>query len=517
MVWTDDPGPGETQTLAKLAAALPEAIPYGPTETVVTGLAEHSAHVRPGFLFACLPGLHHDGHRFAHEAVAMGARALLSERRVPTDPQVAQLVVPDARRALALVARAWHGAPDRALQVLAVTGTNGKTTTCFMLEAIFAAAGRPIGRLGTAGHQVGGRALDASLTTPGSLQLYGLLAQVADSGCRGVVLEASSHALSQHRLAGLAVDTAIFTNLTRDHLDYHGNPMAYLSAKMRLFAPRQEGKSYPALAVVPADSGVGRRVAAESVPHRHVITYGFSAHADVQGHHQRLPNGREVLDIAGAWGQGQLPLPLPGRHNALNALAAAAAALGNGISMASVRAGLARMAGVPGRFERVDGGTGPTVIVDFAHNPSGLREALRAARRICRGRLHLVFGCKGGDVDDEKRMRMGTVAARLADEVYVTTDDPYDEPPLETARLALSAMAAEGASHRWIADRQAAIALAIAEAEPGDLVLVAGRGHEQVQRVCGRDIPMDDRALCREALAARLRAGHLPAVAGSLP
>lgn len=505
-----------TRALGQLAVALPEARVYGSADTTITGIAEHSAQVRPGFLFACLTGLRHDGHCFADEALVRGAHALLTEHALRVPEGIAQLVVPDARRGLAQVARAWCGAPDRQLQVLAVTGTNGKTTICFMLEAIYAAAGRPIGRLGTAGHQVGGRALEAALTTPGSLQLYGLLAEMVAGGRRGVAMEASSHALNQERLTGLTVDTAIFTNLTRDHLDYHGTPMAYLAAKMRLFAPRAESKPYPALAVISADSAAGRRVAEASRPHRQVVTYGFGAAADVRGHVRRLATGRDVLALAGLWGQGEVPLPLPGHHNALNALAAAAAALGNGLPLEAVRAGLARMGTVPGRFERIDAGGGPTVIVDFAHNPSGLREALRAARRLCRGRLHLVFGCKGGDTDQEKRARMGTIAAHMADEVICTTDDPYDEPPEETARAALDALRAAGARHRWIRDRQEAISYAITNAAPEDIVLVAGRGHEQTQRVAGRALPLDDRALCREALAAR-GALRLAPVAGVAP
>ena len=504
----------EAQTLDAVAAVLPGGVRYGPASTLVTGIADHSGAVRPGYLFACLPGLRHDGHRFARDAVARGAAALLTERRLEAPPGVPQVVVPDARLGLAQLARAWHDAVDRRLHVLAVTGTNGKTTTCFMLGSIFAAAGRPLGRLGTAGHQLGSRAIDATLTTPGPLQLHAMLAEIAGAGYRGVVLEASSHALSQHRLAGLAVDTAVFTNLTRDHMDYHGNPMAYLAAKTRLFSPRLEAKPYPALAIVPADSGVGRRVAAASSPHRRVLTYGFTAHADVRGHLRRTPAGHEVLSISGAWGEGEVSLPLPGRHNALNGLAAAAAALGNGLPFACVREGLAALGTVPGRFERVDAGEGPVVIVDFAHNPSGLREALRTARRVCDGRLRLVFGCKGGDADDEKRYRMGVIAARLADEIYVTTDDPYDEPPRDTARLALEALAANGASHRWIAGRQAAIACAVAEAGSADVVLVAGRGHEHVQRVGGQELPMDDRALCREALAARGAPATVAALAG---
>ena len=501
-------------TLARLAATLPEAQISGDGDVGLESLAVHSASVRPGALFACLPGERRDGHAFAPAAVAAGAAAVLAERILP-GLGVPQLLVPDARLALALMARAWYGAPDRHLQVLAVTGTNGKTTTCFLLEAAFAAAGRPLGLLGTAGHHLGSRSLGPSLTTPEPLELHALLAEIAASGKTGVALEASSHALSQQRLAGVGVDTAIFTNLTRDHLDYHGSPMAYLAAKRRLFAARPYPKPHPALAIVPHDSAAGRLVAETARPRRQVVTFGWSRGADVVGSVRRDARGRQWLRLDGVWGRGELRLPLPGRHNAANALGVLAACLANGLPVEAVRAGWEQLGGVPGRFESVPAPDGLRVVVDFAHNPAGLRAALLTAREQCRGRVRLVFGCKGEDEDEAKRFRMGLVAARLADVVYVTSDDPYGEEPESTATAALRALASLGAHARWLPDRREAIARAILEAARGDLILVAGRGHETMQHTRQGDVPLDDREICRQAVARWVDTGAV--VGAALP
>lgn len=471
----------------------------GGCDAVVTGVAEHTSRVGPGTVFACVPGLRHDGHAFAETAVAAGAVALIVERPVPGCGDVPQVVVPSVRAAAALMARRLYGRPDARQLILAVTGTNGKTTTTYMLDSIFARAGRPIGVVGTIGARIGGVQRPADLTTPVSADLYALLADALTAGLAGVALEASSHALDQHRLEGLLVDTAIFTNFTRDHLDYHGDAMSYFAAKRRLFRARGGGKAEPELAVLCCDQPAGRLLLRTLPPSRRAVSFGFAPDADVRG---ELRGEHELL-ITGPWGAERVRLPLPGRHNAANALAAAAAALANGVGMAEVAEGIAAMEPLPGRFERVDVGQPFQVIVDFAHNPDGLACTLRAARAACPRRLLVVFGCKGGDGDTEKRLRMGAVVAAHADACIVTTDDPYDEDPAAIAELAAEGARRRpgGADVRVLLDREEAIAEAIDLAGPGDLVLVAGRGHEAWQTVRGQRLPLRDRDACLRALA----------------
>jgi UDP-N-acetylmuramoyl-L-alanyl-D-glutamate--2,6-diaminopimelate ligase len=495
------PGP-VGRDLATLTAALPEAVCLGPAgPRTITALADHTAAVTPGSLFACVPGSAADGHRFAGPAVAAGAAALLVDRALPELAETPQILVPDVRGALAHLAKAFHGHPDRQLHVLAVTGTNGKTTTAFMCHAVWAAARRPAALLGTVCYRVPGREEPAALTTPGPIALYGHLAEAVRGGAVAVALEASSHALEQKRLEGLEVDTAIFTNLSRDHLDYHGTPMAYFAAKRRLFGPRPGGKPHPAVAVVGTDGAAGRLIAREARACRQVITYGLHDRAEVAGRYHLDGRGRPVLSVEGPWGRGELCLPLPGPHNARNALAALAAAAAAGIPFDPAAHALSTLPPVPGRFEPVDAGQPFSVLVDFAHNPDGLRHLLLAARPGCAGTLRLVFGCKGGDGDAGKRRRMGEIAARFADVVYLTTDDPYAEDPAAIAAEVMGGIRARGGSATVVLDRPSAIRRAILEAEPGDLVAVAGRGHEIFQFVNGGRVPCDDRALCRAAAA----------------
>lgn len=494
----------EARDLRGLAAGLSGHRLHGCDGPVaIHSLATHTDAVGPGALFFCLPGTSHDGHEWAAVAVRRGAAALLVERPLPYLPGVPQLEVPDARAALARIARAFHGFPDRRLLVLAVTGTNGKTTTAYMLHALFRAARRPLGLLGTVSYRLGRREVPAPLTTPEPALLHAMLAEMAAAGLQGVALEASSHALAQRRLEGVEVDTAVFTNLSRDHLDYHGSIMSYFAAKRRLFRARGGRKPFPALAVVCVDGAAGRLIAKEAAAHRQVVTYGLDRPADVSGRYHPGGSGGGVLTVRGDWGRGEIALPLPGRHNAQNALAAAAAGFGNGVPFDTIAHAIATMEPVPGRFEPVGANPEFTVVVDFAHNPDGLRWALLAARRRCGGRVRLVFGCKGGDGDDDKRRRMGALAGRLADVVYLTTDDPYQEDPGRIVARVEPGLSSGRAAYRIVLDRAGAIRCAILDAEPGDLVLVAGRGHETHQPVAGGRVALDDRHLCRMALAER--------------
>lgn len=497
--------------LSHLVGELPQYRLHGPAQALrVRWLACHSDHVRPGTLFACIPGTRQDGHAWAHAAVARGAAALLVAHPLAELGGVPQVEVPDVRSALAILSRAIHGHPDRRLIILAVTGTNGKTTTAFMLQAMFAVAQRPVGLIGTVCYRLGYREVPSPLTTPDAPALYGMLTEIATAGLHGVALEASSHALAQKRLEGLEVDTAIFTNLSRDHLDYHGDAMAYFAAKRRLFRPRGGSKSHPALAVVCTDTAAGRLLAREARSHRRLITFGIQSPADLRGRY-RAGRAGGALQLDGDFGRLEVHLGLPGSHNAQNALAAFAAALGNGVHPENAAHALEHLPPVPGRFERVALGQDFQVVVDFAHNPAGLAAALRAARRVCRGQLSVVFGCKGGDRDAEKRARMGELAGRFADRVYLTTDDPYAEDPAAIAAQVSTGLRRTRAPWRTLLDRRTAVTEAIFAARAGDLVLVAGRGHETVQAGPTGGTPLDDRALCRAALASRLRAEPLGA------
>lgn len=495
--------PTTVRELRSLATCLPQCRLHGATAEryPLTGIALHTDQVRPGSLFACLSGGREDGHLWAGVAAKRGATALLVERFLPDYATLPQIEVPDSRVAVAHGARAFFGFPDRRLLMLAVTGTNGKTTTAFMVHAAFAAAGMPLGIIGTVCYRLGDKHLPAPLTTPDPVSLYALLAEATAQGLRGMALEASSHALSQGRLEGVEVDCAVFTNLTRDHLDYHGNVMAYFAAKRRLFAPRAGGKPYRATAVICTDRPAGRLLTRLVRGHRSVITYGLQPGADVQGRVETgtAPDSATLL-VRGCLGSGAIPLPFPGLHNAQNALAATTVALLHGVPFAAAAEGLRTMPPVPGRLEAVDEGQDFAVIVDFAHNPHGLRCALDAARQRCTGRLILVFGCKGEDGDEAKRVQMGAIAGRLADAVVLTTDDPYGEAPAQIAARVTDGLRSVGAKFRGEPDRETAIRTAITEARAGDVVLVAGRGHEIRQPWGGNTRPLDDREACRQAL-----------------
>jgi len=453
--------------LERVIAALAPTDVVGRAPAEVRDLAFDVRTVRPGALVFCVPGSRADGHDFAAEAVDRGAVALVVER--PVEPAVPQLVVPSSRAAMAVVADEFFGRPTDELEVVGVTGTNGKTTTVFLLHSILAAAGRRPGMVGTIEARVGGEARKLERTTPEAIDLQRLFREMLDAGDRSCAMEASSHASAQHRLDRVRFRALVFTNLTQDHLDFHGTMEQYFAAKRRLFGE--------APAVVNVDDPWGRRLVEELGGA--ALTFGLSTEAEV---------GPEAL--AG------VELRLRGRFNVLNALGAAAAARVLGIDADAVRAGLEAVEGVPGRFEEVSEGQPFTVLVDYSHTPDSLDNALRAARALGDGRLLCVFGC-GGDRDREKRPLMGRVATELADLAVVTSDNPRSEDPGEIIAQVVAGAAGEIVVEP---DRRAAIELAVEAADPGDVVLVAGKGHEQGQEIGGLVLPFDDREVAREAL-----------------
>jgi UDP-N-acetylmuramoyl-L-alanyl-D-glutamate--2,6-diaminopimelate ligase len=454
----------------------------------IADLAYDSRAVPPGSLFFCVPGGTSDGHEFADWAVEAGASALVVQRPVST--RVPQVVVGDVRTAMALAAAEFFGRPTDELQVAAVTGTNGKTTTTFLLHSILEAAGRTPGLLGTIESRVGDERRPAVRTTPEAIDLQRTFREMLEAGNRSVALEATSHGSVQNRLLGTRLACLVFTNLSQEHLDFHGTMEAYYEAKKRLFTGVLTGsdpvnftgsdpvKDMPAAAVNLGDP-YGRRLAEELRPlGGRLVTFGFADDADLKP------------------GEVEVNTRLRGRFNVENVLGAIAAGRLLGIDDETIVAGIERLEGVPGRFESVDEGQPFTVLVDYAHTPEALENVLRAARDLHTGRLICVFGC-GGDRDRGKRPVMGRVAGELADLAIVTSDNPRSEDP----RAIIDEILAGAESDLEVeADRREAIARAVEEAQPGDVIVIAGKGHEQGQQFRDRTVPFDDREVAREAL-----------------
>jgi UDP-N-acetylmuramoyl-L-alanyl-D-glutamate--2,6-diaminopimelate ligase len=471
--------------LAELVADLPGARVVGDGSVGVKELAYDSRKVEPGTLFCCVVGEKSDGHQFGVRAVEDGAVALVVEREL-TEVDVPQVIVSDSRAAMAPLAARFYGDPTAELRVVGVTGTNGKTTTAFLIHEVLKAAEYPCGLLGTVKQIVGGVEKEVVRTTPEAIELQSTFRQMLDGGDEACAMEVSSHAMTLHRADAIHFEVAIFTNLTQDHLDFHADMEDYFLAKRKLF------EAGPKTAIVNVDDPYGRRLAEEF----ECLT--FSAEGAAADY-----SARDVsFDAGGARfrvGEMELRTGLPGHFNVANALGAFAAAEAMGVGAEIAAAGLARAARVPGRFEPIDEGQGFSVLVDYAHTPDSLENVLRAARRLTGGRLISVFGA-GGDRDRDKRPKMGRAGAELSDLAIVTSDNPRSEDP--EAIVAEVAAGAEGVPRlQVVVDRREAIALALGRAEPGDTVVIAGKGHEQGQEFeAGRKIPFDDREVAREEL-----------------
>ena len=495
--------------LAALAAGLPLVEIAGDSGLEIATLAHDSRRVVPGTLFFCIRGLKADGHDYAARAVDDGAVALVVERRL--DVPVPQLVVTSSRRALALAAARFLGEPTKSLRVAAVTGTNGKTTTAHLLAAVFEAAGLRPALLGTVVNRIAGEESSVKLTTAESLDLQMMFRQMVDGGDRSCVMEASSHALALDRTVGIDFDAVVFTNLTRDHLDFHDDVEDYFLAKRRLFLP--DGVRQPhAVAVVNVGDAYGRRLADECRPQYGDDLWTFvlegedgEAPADTVACATRFDlraDGSTFVLRCGRLGLDEtFALHVPARFNVANAVAAALTALAMGVAVADVRRGLAAARGVPGRVEPVRCGQPFAVLVDYAHTPDSLENVLEAARRIAAGRLISVFGC-GGDRDRGKRPLMGAAAARLSDVAVLTSDNPRTEDPQAIIDDVLAGIPGDVAAEVVVEpDRRTAIGLAIGRAAAGDVVVIAGKGHETYQILGERTISFDDREVARQALA----------------
>ncbi|HMJ02934.1 MAG TPA: UDP-N-acetylmuramoyl-L-alanyl-D-glutamate--2,6-diaminopimelate ligase [Conexibacter sp.] len=475
-------------------------------ETEISALAYDDRRVASGTLFFCVPGFTRDGHDFAPEAVARGAAALVVQR--PLGLGVPEVVVPSVRGAMGPAAARFHGDPTAELDVVGITGTNGKTTTAFLVRALLEAAGRQCGLLGTVTSFVGGVERAVERTTAEAIDLQRDFRAMRDGGDVACAMEVSSHALSLDRVAGTRFAAALFTNLTQDHLDFHPTMEDYFLAKRRLF----DG---PGRAIVNVDDPYGRRLADELERAEPGRLVRFAIDHDADWRATELKGGFDGTRFTALTPEGPVVLqtPLPGRFNVSNVLGAAAAARALGVPLTTIAAALPQAGRVPGRFEPVDEGQPFAVLVDYAHTPDSLENVLQAARPLAAGnRVICVFGC-GGDRDRGKRPLMGEISARLADRTIVTSDNPRSEDPAAIVEEILGGTAARQLSpsgHRERrpagdvtveVDRRAAIAQAVAEAEEGDVVVIAGKGHEQGQELAGGEkVPFDDVTVAREAL-----------------
>jgi UDP-N-acetylmuramoyl-L-alanyl-D-glutamate--2,6-diaminopimelate ligase len=461
----------------------------------ITSLAYDSRRAERGTLFFAIQGEKADGHLFAAAALRRGAVAVVSERAAPPELASQWIRVEKIRRALSDAARTFLGRPDSRLQLVGITGTNGKTTTAFLMESVFRAAGISAGLFGTIEYRWGGRTLTAGNTTPESLDLLTYFAELAGSGGQAAVLEASSHALAQERLWGFPFRAAVFTNLTRDHLDYHHDFDHYFAAKRRLFEGL--GTPPPELAVINVSDPWGEKLL--EVPNPRRITFGFNGNAQVKpAQFEQSPSGLRAT-LATPEGKLEIESPLVGRANLANILAAVATSLGLGIHSGKIQEGIAQLNAVPGRFERVDEGQPFLVVVDYAHTDDALQNVLKTARELARDRLIVLFGC-GGDRDRTKRPLMGEATGTLADFVVLTSDNPRSEDPVASMNDALVGLQRTARPYLAEVDRETAIRKTLAEAHEGDVVVLAGKGHETYQILKDQTIPFDDREVARKVL-----------------
>jgi UDP-N-acetylmuramoyl-L-alanyl-D-glutamate--2,6-diaminopimelate ligase len=473
--------------IAKLRALAPAA----------RGMTADSRRVHPGDVFLAYPGGAHDGRAHIAAAIAAGAAAVLWEPsgHVWSDGEVAHLPVANLKKHAAGIAATWHGQPSRHLWMTGITGTNGKTSVAHWLSAAWTLLGRKTATIGTIGNGFPGELQVASHTTPDAVSLQGLLAVYRAAGAHGVAMEVSSHGLDQGRVAEVAFDVAVLTNLTQDHLDYHGDMANYAAAKARLFA--WAGLKW---AVLNADDELGASLAQQlRGGHTQVLSYGLHG-GDICAQRLRSDRNGLCMEIVSPWGMGELTSPLLGEFNAYNLLATLGALLAGGVPLADALAALAKIDAVPGRMQRVESSAGePTVIVDFAHTPDALDKVLAALKPLTRGKLVCVFGCGGGR-DTAKRPLMGAAVAARADLAIVTSDNPRNEDP---ARIIAGILAGMPPGQDAIVDRRAAIRTAILGAGPEDIVVLAGKGHEPYQESNGVRTPFSDMEEARKALSER--------------
>ncbi|MBA4137018.1 MAG: UDP-N-acetylmuramoyl-L-alanyl-D-glutamate--2,6-diaminopimelate ligase [Opitutus sp.] len=469
----------------------------GDLDRPISGLAIDSRRVMHGNVFFALPGRRADGNLFIDEAINRGAIAVVAER-IPavTSARVTYVQVKDARRALARVAQRYYKFPDKSLDVVGITGTNGKTTVAALTKHLLTDSQQRVGLIGTINYDLGARIVPSYRTTPEALELFGMLAQIRDAGCRQAVMEVSSHGIEQHRLLGLQFAVGVFTNLTQDHLDFHGSLEAYFEVKARLF--NGGIGSAPRAAAINLDDPFGRRLVAEAPAPLKVVTFGEAADAMIRAENVHLDFKSTSLTLVWPEGRVELESPLIGRYNLSNLLAAFAAcyALGRDPQVIAMR--LKTFTGVAGRMERVEEGQPYNVLVDYAHTDDALRNALGMLRAITPGRLLVVFGC-GGNRDRNKRALMTAAVQEFADHAWATADNPRSEKVAQIFADMKPGLT-DATKVAFVEDRRRAISLALDAAGAGDCVLIAGKGHETYQEFADTIVPFDDRQVVRELI-----------------
>lgn len=479
-----------------LRSACPEAEKTITSDPQIHGLECDSRKVEPGYLFIAVRGSQKNGGTFIPEAVRRGAVAVVAEEKPEADIGVPFIRVPDSRLAIARLAGAFHGFPARALKTVAITGTNGKTTCSYLIEHFLEAAGQKTGVIGTVNIRFSGTEVLAEETTPGPLRLQTVLARMREAACRFAVMEVSSHAMDQNRVAGIDFNAALFTNLTQDHLDYHGTLEAYFNCKARLFRSLASG----ATALLNADDA--RVVSLAGELSARVRTFGLSAKADYRATEIRWTGRATHFRLVYPDGALEVETPLIGGHNVSNVLGSLSVVDALGLDLRQAAVAAASFGGVPGRLEAVEAGQDFLVFVDFAHTPDGLENVLSSLKPYNKGKLTVVFGC-GGDRDATKRPKMGAIAARLADRVIVTSDNPRSEDPRAIGAAIKTGFPSHFTHYQVQLDRRKAIRQALLEARTGDIVLLAGKGHERTQIIGAEVLPFSDREEAERVLNGR--------------
>lgn len=484
--------------LHRLLQHLPPFPPLYDGDLEITSIENDHRKVRNGSLFICVKGYTVDGHDFAASAVENGAVAILAQRELDLDVPV--LVVGDVSRAMAVLADVFYGQPSHHLQLIGVTGTNGKTTTSHIIEKILADANRKTGLIGTMYTKIGEKTIEAKNTTPESLTLQKTFKQMVDEGIHSAVMEVSSHALDLGRVHGSDYNIAVFTNLTQDHLDYHKTMEEYRRAKGLLFS--QLGNTFdtksPKFAVINVDDEAANEYIKSTAAH--IITYGIDNKADLQARNIQLTASGTTFDLHTPIGIQKVSIQLIGKFNVYNVLASIGAAIASGLSYKQIIQSVEKIKGVSGRFELVDAGQPFAVIVDYAHTPDSLENVLNTIRQFAKKKVFVVVGC-GGDRDRMKRPIMAQIASDLASNPIFTSDNPRSEDPREI--LKDMEQGAKGKAYQVIEDRKAAIFYAVQKAEPGDIILIAGKGHETYQQIGKNIYPFDDRIIAKEAIKER--------------
>ena len=491
------------KTLQGLVDLLPNAKVQGKTNFNIEALAHDSRLVVPGTLFVCLSGFHNDGHKHIMQAYTQGAVAVIVEKDVENIPQgLTVITVAATRDAIKMIAPYFFDYPSRKLRLIGVTGTNGKTTTTYLLRSILQEAGFKVGIIGTIQNSIGQRVVPTKNTTPDVIDLQSLLAEMVASGMDYVVMEVSSHALALERVTGCEFDIGIFTNMTRDHLDFHVTFENYLAAKTKLFQSLDAVGNYKngKVAIINTDDGAADFIISNTACR--IITYGINTDADLKAEHAEIQATGTTFDIVGSLDHITLQLKITGLFNVYNVLSAVGAALAEGINGQIIKTALEKFQSVPGRFELVNIGQPFSVIVDYAHTPDGLENILKTAQQIAKRRIIVVFGC-GGDRDKTKRPIMGKLAAEYGNIVIATSDNPRSEDPetiLNEIEIGVKLGLSTGKIYEKISDRRQAIARALEMAESNDIVIIAGKGHENYQILKDKTISFDDKEVVKEII-----------------